>query len=191
MKYFNAAKCAKYHRCADWMRVIAMRPVWFFALATSLVLALHPAQAQMSPSLPRAANPPASAPANAPAATAPAGTLVAPPAAPAPADAIPPATAGVAPPASASASPEAAGAGGICQCLAGYGTGTRAAQPYENNGLGLRCTAAVDDCKSVCQTQSNFAFVPNAVFSCHGTPPAESTGKVALNLPRRYPATRR
>jgi hypothetical protein len=171
------------------MRVIAMRPVWFFALATSLVLALHPAQAQMSPSLPRAAN----APANAPGATAPAGTLVAPPSATATADAVSPATAGIAPPASASVSPGAAGAGGICQCLTGYGTGTstRTAQPYENNVLGLRCTAAVDDCKSACQTQNNFAFVPNAVFSCHGTPPAESTGKVALNLPRRYPATRR
>jgi hypothetical protein len=127
------------------------------ALTASLTLALHPAGAQMLPN--------ASRPATGPGATGPG---------PAPTAALPTAPAPF---------PNTEDSGGLCQCLSRGLTTTKISQPYENNVLGLRCLTAVEDCKSLCQTESNFSFVPHAQFSCRGQP-GETTAKVAFNTRR-------
>jgi hypothetical protein len=149
-----------------------MRPLTGFAFALVLLPLLFlqsaPASAQMSPGVSTRSAAPNPADASPP------PNLVPPPA-PNPAAASPDASA---------AAPAAAvsDTGGLCQCLNHSERTTRVSRPFENNTLDIRCMSAVEACKSTCQTDSQFSFVPHARFSCPTPPPEETvTGKVALN----------
>jgi hypothetical protein len=136
--------------------VIEMRSVFICALALGSLLALQPAMAQMTPNpvlAPGAANP-----AQAPGASNPAHA-----------------------PGAAPTTPPVPAENGLCQCL--HVAGRPPAERVNDVTLGLRCLSAVEECRSVCQTTTNYSFVPHAVLSCPGTP-EETVGHVALNTRR-------
>jgi hypothetical protein len=84
-------------------------------------------------------------------------------------------------PGAAPTTPPVPAENGLCQCL--HVAGRPPAERVNDVTLGLRCLSAVEECRSVCQTTTNYSFVPHAVLSCPGTP-EETVGHVALNTRR-------
>lgn len=160
-----------------------MSPVFKFALAAALTLALQSAFAQTSgtSSMPPGTQNPALAQPR----------LVQPPQLvqpyqPGPQPGAPAPSAGVQPfqpgPQPGQPAPSAligpGGAGGLCECLNSH---VLSAEAFDKTHLHQSCLASADACQTSCNTQNLYSFVPHAIYTCPGRP---EEGHIAMNTRR-------